>query len=91
MKNNIGALITTVVVLFLAWVGLDAFFGLVGDLYTFLDGYIWAFFAGLIAFWAAVTIVMMMIYITFWSIILSLAFIGFIMGGKVTLSKKRTK
>ena len=48
----------------IAFFGLDAFFGLVGDLYTLLDSYIWAFFAGIIAFFTSIFIVSLMIQIT---------------------------
>jgi len=48
----------------------DAFFGLVGDIYRFLDGFIWAFFAGIIAFFLSITLSGLIIYIT----LISLAF-----------------
>ena len=54
--------------------GLDAFFGLVSGLYIFLDGYIWAFFAGIIAFFLAISIVGIMIQISI--VVLSLGLVG---------------
>ncbi len=63
MKENIAAVLTTVVVLVAIWFGIDAFIGLVIAIYTFLDLYIWAFFAGIIAFFFAITIVALMIKI----------------------------
>jgi len=63
MKENIAAILTTVVVLVAIWFGIDAFIGLVIAIYAFLDLYIWAFFAGIIAFFFAITIVALMIKI----------------------------
>jgi len=56
----------------------DAFFGLVGDIYRFLDRFIWAFFAGIIAFFVAVSITGLIIWIS----IISIAFIfGLLIAG----------
>jgi len=63
-KNDLGTWIAIGLVLLALWLGIDAFFGLVEDLYHFLDGYIWAFFAGIIAFFIAVWLVTIMFYIT---------------------------
>ena len=63
-KNNIVAAIAAIIIVLGLWVGLDAFFGLVGGLYNFLDEYIWAFFAGIIAFFAALFLVGLMFQIT---------------------------
>jgi len=59
-KENIAAVIVTLVILVAMWFGFDAFFSLVGAIYVFLDLYIWAFFAGIIAFLFAITIVALM-------------------------------
>ena len=64
MKNNITVWISIIMVVIALWVGLDAFFGLVGDIYHFLDGYIWALFAGVIALFIAVWLVILMFQIT---------------------------
>ena len=75
MKNNIQIGLTIIVMVFLLWIGLDAFFGLVGDIYHFLDGYIWAFFAGVIAFLIALWFVILMFNITLFMVV---AIIGFL-------------
>ncbi len=64
LKDSILAIIATVIVLVALWFGFDAFFGLVGAIYTFLDLYIWAFFAGIIAFFFALAIIILMIKIS---------------------------
>jgi hypothetical protein len=76
MKNNITTWISVIVVVFILWIGLDAFFGLVGDIYHFLDGYIWAFFAGVIAFFIAVWLVILMFYITLFVVMFILWFLA---------------
>jgi hypothetical protein len=75
MKNKITTWIAIIVVVFILWISLDAFFGLVGDIYHFLDGYIWAFFAGVIAFFMALWLVILMFYITLFTVV---AIIGFL-------------
>ena len=62
--ENLKFAIVGIIILIVAFFAGDAFFGLVGDLYRFLDGYIWAFFAGIMAFFIALWFVIMMIYIT---------------------------
>ena len=79
MKKEMGtvpAVLITLVVLTAAWIGFDAFFGLVGAVYGFLDQYIWAFFAGIIAFFLSISIVGMMVQITFIVVIAVLASLG---------------
>ncbi len=78
MKENIGAVIATTIVLIAIWLGLDAFLGLVGAVYAFLNGYIWAFFAGIIAFFFALTIVILMIKISLILLFLTLGLIAVI-------------
>jgi hypothetical protein len=75
MKNNTQIGLAIIVMVFLLWIGLDAFFGLVSDIYHFLDGYIWAFFAGVIAFFIALWLVILMFYITLFVVV---AVIGFL-------------
>lgn len=75
MENlKFGLVILVMVVV--AYFGFDAFFSLVGDLYTLLDGYIWAFFAGIIAFLASISIVVIMLQITLVCVALVLALLG---------------
>jgi len=76
IKTNIVTAIAAIFVMFVVWIGLDAFFNLVGGLYTFLDQYIWAFFAGIITFFASLTIVGLMFQITVICIYLILIVIG---------------
>ena len=64
IKENLIAVVATIGVLIVLWFGFDAFFALVGGIYIFLNTYIWAFFAGVIAFILAVSIVMLMFKIT---------------------------
>jgi len=52
------------------------FFELVGNLYDWLDGFIWAFFAGIIAFFAAIWLVSMMFMITVWCVVMVIALLG---------------
>jgi len=63
-KEKIKMVLVLFVVGVFAWFGVDAFVDLVVKIYHFLDGFIWAFFAGIIAFFIAVWLVMVMIYIT---------------------------
>jgi len=63
-KNNIVAIIAAIIIVLGLWVSLDAFFNLVSGLYNFLDGYIWAFFAGIMAFFTALFLVGLMFQIT---------------------------
>ena len=79
-KNNPGTWLTIGLVLLALWLGIDAFFGLVGDLYHFLDGYIWAFFAGIIAFFIAIWLIIIMFYITLFIVAGVLALLGVIFG-----------
>ena len=62
--ENLKYIIVGVIVLVIAFFAGDAFFTLVGDMYRFLDSYIWAFFAGIMAFFIALWFVVMMVYIT---------------------------
>jgi len=62
--NTVVFVIGVILMLVAAWFGATAFFGLVGDLYTWLDSHIWAFFAGIIAFFLSLWIVGLMLQIT---------------------------
>lgn len=64
MKDKIKAILAVFIIAVIIWFGLDAFIGLVANIYHFLDGFIWAFFAGIIAFFIALWLVVIMIYIT---------------------------
>ena len=75
MKNQIIGIVSIVIILIGLWVGLDAFFGLVGEIYRFLDGFIWAFFAGIIAFFIAIGLVSLMLVITFYTIAITLTIV----------------
>jgi len=76
-QNAAQGILALVVILTIVWFLGSAFVGLVGDIYHFLDGFMWAFFAGIVALWAAVIISMIVIYITVVSISLSaIALIG---------------
>ncbi len=78
MKDSISAIIVTAIILVALWFGFDAFFGLVGAIYTFLDGYIWAFFAGIIAFIFTFTIIILMIKISLVLLVLTLGLLAVI-------------
>jgi hypothetical protein len=73
LRENLQAIIVTIIVLVLGWFLADAFFGLVGNLYHTLDQYLWAFFAGIIAFFTALWLISLCIYIL-------LAIVGFVLG-----------
>ena len=62
--ENLKLAVTALIIVVVAWYGLDAFFDLVGGIYAFLDQYIWAFFAGIIAFFFAIFLVGLMIQIS---------------------------
>ncbi len=84
--DNIIAVGVTIVILIVAWFAFDAFFGLVGSLYDFLDIHIWAFFAGILSFIFALALVVLMIKISFWVIVL---FIGITLSILVTIFDRR--
>lgn len=67
-KENIKAAVATGVVLLLLWFGGGAFIDLVKNIYHFLDGFLWAFFAGVIAFFLAIWFMVMSFYITLFCI-----------------------
>lgn len=90
-SKNIVAMIATVFILAILWYAFDAFFSLVGALYVLLDGYIWAFFAGIIAFFTAIALVGIMIRITFLLIILAVPILMSIFMGIVILFGGRTR
>jgi hypothetical protein len=62
--DDIVFIATLMIAIILIYLGFDAFFSLVGSLYVFLDGFIWAFFAGIIAFFTAIVLVILMVKIT---------------------------
>ena len=62
METFKNILVVAFIVLAIYFAG-SAFFGLMADLYHLLDSYIWAFFAGIIAFFATFAIVAIMIQI----------------------------
>ena len=64
LSNKIQGVIATLIVLGILWLGFSAFFGLVSDLYHFLDQFIWAVFAAIIAVWAAIVLSIIIIYIS---------------------------
>ena len=76
LAQNIALIIVIIAGLATVWFGFDAFFGLVGSLYTFLDEHIWAFFAWIIAFFTAIFIVGLMIKIAIVVFALSVWFLG---------------
>ena len=63
-NNNLKAAILAVVLAAVLVLAGSAFIDLVGDIYHFIDNYIWAFFAGLIAFIIACWIVLMMFWLS---------------------------
>ena len=83
--TDMVAVAITVLVLGVAvYFGASAFFELVGNLYDWLDGFIWAFFAGIVAFFVAIWLVFIMFAITVWCIIMVLT----LLGGLLTLFVK---
>ena len=62
--ENLKYIIVGAIILVIAFFAGDAFTTLVGDMYRFLDSYIWAFFAGIMAFFIALWVVVIMVYIT---------------------------
>ncbi len=89
IKDSITAVIVTLVILVAMWFGFDAFFGLVGAIYTFLDLYIWAFFAGIIAFFFAITITVLMIKIGLVLIFLTMAGLILLVAGIADIFSER--
>ena len=75
-QKNILNGIAIVGVLIVIWLGFDSFFSLVGNLYEFLDGFIWAFFAGVIAFLVSIWLVTIMFYISVFTFAFILVGIG---------------
>ena len=73
--KNLKLALTLIVVGIFIWFGVDSFINLVMNVYHFLDGFIWAFFAGIIAFFVAIWLVIIMIYISVFSIIALIAII----------------
>ncbi len=69
IKQWLVAIIMTIVI----WFGFSAFFGLVSNIYHFLDGFIWAFFAGVIAFFVAIWLVILMWYIAIFTVVVIIA------------------
>ena len=65
--DNLKVAIVVIVVGLLAYFVGSAMYELMVDVYHLLDEYIWAFFAGIIAFFATLTIVSLMIQITIYS------------------------
>jgi len=63
-KENIVFAIVALIMVVVAYFGASSFFELVGDLYSWLDQYIWAFFAGIIAFFMSLWVVAMMVQIS---------------------------
>jgi len=63
-KDNIVFAIVALIMVVVAFFGASSFFELVGDLYSWLDNYIWAFFAGIIAFFMSLWVVAMMVQIS---------------------------
>ena len=74
-ENFVYAIVALIMVLAI-YLGASSFFELVGDLYSWLDNYIWAFFAGIIAFFMALWVVGMMVQISIVLITILLVLIG---------------
>ena len=70
MKDNIIFGLGILVGLVLIYLFGGYFFGLVGDLYDLLDKFLWAFFAGIIAFIAAITITGLVVQVSIISVTL---------------------
>jgi len=81
IKDNIVVGVVILFMLVIAYFGATSFFELTGDLYSWLDNYMWAFFAGIIAFFLALWLVVVMFQIT-------IAVFAFGIAGIVILSDK---
>ena len=62
--ENLKIILIGIIIIVAIYYGGSAFIGLMSDIYHLLDNYIWAFFAGIIAFFATISIVGIMIQIT---------------------------
>ena len=78
--ENLKVILVTGIILIVLWFVGEAMFGLMSDLYHFLDNYIYAFFAGIIAFFLAIWLVFVMFQITVVTVALILGGIGFLLG-----------
>jgi hypothetical protein len=76
VQKNTKAAVTAIIVTTIIWFGGGAFIDLVMGIYNFLDQYIWAFFAGIIAFFFSISLVGMMFQITLVTLGLILAVFG---------------
>jgi len=75
-KDNIVFAIVALIMVVVAYFGASSFFELVGDLYSWLDQYIWAFFAGIIAFFMSLWLVIVMFQISIVVITILLVLLG---------------
>jgi hypothetical protein len=62
--EKVKAVLVTLMLMVILWFSIDGFCDLVAGIYHFIDQYIWAFFAGIIAFLIAIWLVVVMVYIT---------------------------
>ena len=68
--DNLKVILVTGIILVIVWFVGEGMYELMVDLYHFLDNYIYAFFAGIIAFFLAIWLCIIMVQITVVAVLL---------------------
>lgn len=77
--ENLKAILAVLIILTIAWFTISSVVDLWHGIYTFLDQFIWAFFAGFIAIFFTIALIAMMIQIAIYSAALLVLGLGWLL------------